>query len=87
MIQPNETREACGGIQNLYFFPNGYGASVVKHQHSYGGKEGKWELAVIHGDKEDWQLDYSTPITDDVKGWLNEAEVDELLWQIEQLPQ
>ena len=28
-------------------FPNGYGASVVSHEYSYGGTEGLWELAAI----------------------------------------
>jgi hypothetical protein len=73
------------GIQHLVFYPNGYGASIVKHRFSYGGDKGLWELAVIKGNEEDWDICYSTPITSDVEGWLTESEVDELLIKIEAL--
>jgi hypothetical protein len=73
------------GIQYLVFYPNGYGASIVQHQHSYGSDRGLWELAVIKGDDKEWDICYSTPITPDVKGWLTESEVDELLTNIEAL--
>jgi|TARA_B110000090_G_scaffold81397_1_gene92601 hypothetical protein len=67
------------GKQRLYQFPNGYGASVVKHDHSYGGKSGLWELAVLDTDG---ALCYNTVITDDVIGHLNDPEVDNILGQI-----
>ena len=63
-------------------FPNGYGASVIRGPYSYGGSEGKYELAVMKGDK----LCYDTPITSDVCGYLNISEVTELLQKIEALP-
>jgi len=78
-----------GGIQKVYRFPNGYGASVVRHSFSYGGEDGFWELAVVQFTSEDildFQLTYATPITNDVLGWLDEDEVDERLTAIEQLP-
>ena len=74
-----------GGIQYLAFYPNGYGASIVQHQFSYGGNIGLWELAVIKGTEEEWDICYTTPITNDVLGYLEEAEVDELLIKIEAL--
>jgi hypothetical protein len=73
------------GIQYLVFYPNGYGASIVQHQYSYGGRSGLWELAVIKGNDEDWSICYSTPITSDVEGHLTQNEVDELLTKIEAL--
>lgn len=81
-----------GGQHRLYFFDNNYGASVVSHRYSYGGQDGLWELAVLKydgvGDRSDyanWQLCYTTPITDDVVGCLNEYEVQNLLHQIKEL--
>jgi len=77
-----------GGIQRLYRFENGFGASVVQNTYSYGGNEGLWELAVLKfsgPDIKDYKLTYDTPITDDVIGHLNEAEVEEYLEKIEAL--
>lgn len=73
------------GVQYLTFYPNGYGASIVQHKYSYGGNIGLWELAVIKGTEEEWDICYTTPITNDVLGYLEEAEVDELLIKIETL--
>jgi hypothetical protein len=70
------------GYQLLYTFDNGYGASVVKHDFSYGGKNGKYELAVL--DK-DGSLCYDTPITEDVIGHLTMGEVENLLAEISYL--
>ena len=77
-----------GGVQKVYRFANGYGASVVRHAFSYGGSDGLWELAVVkfrgpHFDQFD--LDYDTPITDDVVGRITEDEVDALLDRIKRL--
>ena len=71
-----------GGRQKLYHFKNGYGASVVKHEGSYGGKSGLWELAVLDAEG---SLCYDTEITDDVIGHLNDPQVDQLLNQIANL--
>lgn len=70
-----------GGIQYKAKFKNGFGASIVKHDFSYGHKEGKYELAVIG---KDGSLCYDTPITTDVLGHLTE-EVNEALDAIENL--
>jgi len=74
-----------GGVQKLFRFPNGYGASVVQFQYSYGGDEGLWELAVIRysGEGDDsFSLAYDTPITNDVLGHLSEQDVDALLEKV-----
>jgi len=74
------------GIQAIVKFKNNYGASVVKHEYSYGGKQGLYELAVIQYDESgDWDICYDTPITDDVLGYLTEDDVTDYLIQIEQL--
>ena len=76
-----ETKKVMDGVQKLYSFPNGYGASVIKHKGSYGGAQGLWELAVLKGE----ELCYNTPITDDVLGRLNDPEVDNILLKISKL--
>lgn len=76
-----ETVKENNQIQKIYSFPNGYGASVIKGPYSYGGPDGKWELAVLKND----EICYDTPITNDVVGRLNDPEVDRLLRQISQL--
>jgi len=74
-----------GGIQKLYRFENGYGASVIKHAMSYGGAEGFWELGVVQWRGNNYWLVYDTPITDDVVGELTIEEVEEILTQIKHL--
>jgi len=76
-----ETNKVNGGIQKVYKFPNGYGASVIKHKGSYGYSEGLWELAVLN----EGELCYDTEITNDVIGYLNDPEVDRYLRRINQL--
>jgi len=71
------------GVQCRIQFDNGYGASIVSHNYSYGGKEGLYELAVLD---ENGKLHYDNPISNvDVKGYLNESEVTEILKQIQEL--
>lgn len=75
-----------GGLHKVYKFPNNYGASVIQHDYSYGGKDGLWEIAVIYFvDGDEWDIDYSTPITRDVLGYLTDEEVCETLEQIKNL--
>jgi len=89
IFQPINARPLeSGAVQKLYRFPNGYGASVVKGQHTYGGDEGLWELAVIVFNRSDesYHLTYETPITTDVEGHLDDDAVEELLDKIMKLP-
>ena len=70
-----------GGIQATGKFKNGWGYSVIQTEFSYGGKEGKYELAVI-GKK--GGLHYSNPVAKgDVRGYLTLDEVEVLLTEIE----
>ena len=65
--------------QTIYKFPNGYGASVIKFNYVYFGIE----IAVLRFDKNGkWDIDYSTPITNDVIGGLNEESRDSVLQQV-----
>lgn len=62
-------------------FKNGYGASIVRHDYSYGGPQGLYELAVLRDDK----LCYNTPVTSDVLGYLTPNDVERYLQEIESL--
>lgn len=73
------------GVQTLVFFSNGYGASVVKNPLSYGNREGLFEIAVLIGDKSEWEICYSTYITDDVLGYQTDADVADVLQKIRNL--
>ena len=77
-----ETNHVHDGIQQVYKFENGWGASVIKHSFSYGGSDGLYELAVLDttGD-----LCYTTDITDDVLGYLEWKDVVHTLERIQKL--
>ena len=72
--------------QALTFYPNGYGASVIKSKYSYGGAEGLWELAVLEGGIHEWVITYDTSITPNVMGHLTWSEVEKIRLKIEALP-
>ena len=70
------------GKQCIVQYSNGYGASIVQGPHTYGGKDDLYELAVLGKDGE---ITYDTPITNDVLGYLSEAEVEKTLLNIKNL--
>lgn len=68
-----------GGVQAIWKFPNGYGASVVQGFGTYGV-----ELAVLDANG---NLTYDTPVTSDVVGYIESVgELRGLLRQIRDLP-
>ena len=80
-LQFKQHRELNGVVARITF-DNGYGASVVKHEFSYGGKDGLYELAVLDSNGD---LTYDTPITDDVIGYLREQDVTDVMEKIQKL--
>lgn len=76
------------GIQKLYRFPNGYGASVIRFSInvpgvgmvpcSFGAEHGLWELALVKFDGSNFELVYEHGF-DDVIGRLTDDEVLEKL--------
>ena len=70
------------GIISRIMFENGYGASVVRGEYTYGGDRDLYELAVLDSNGD---LTYETPITDDVEGYLTEDDVTKLLKEIQSL--
>ena len=79
--EPAASSSLNGGIQWKFKYANGYGASVIND--GYGGSQGLFELAVLGPDG---QLNYDTPITDDVIGHQTEQEIAALLQRIAELP-
>ena len=71
-------RPELGGVQKLFEFPNGYGASVVIHEFSYG-----LELALLDADS---NIIQHPEITDDVCGYLNVDTCNDILEKIARLP-
>ena len=70
------------GKKSRIQFDNGYGASVVSHNFSYGGKQGLYEIAILDNEGD---ICYDTPITNDVIGHLTEEDVTEVLIKIQSL--
>ena len=74
-----EVQRHIGHPQTIYKFPNGYGASVIKFNYVYFGIE----IAVLRFDENgNWDIDYRTPITNDIIGGLSEEARDDVLQQI-----
>lgn len=71
------------GFKTRITFSNGYGASVVSHEYSYGGEVGLLEVAVLDNNGE---ITYTTPIASDVIGYLTGEETAEILNRISELP-
>tara|TARA_R110000796_G_scaffold234666_1_gene353544 strand:+ start:271 stop:537 length:267 start_codon:yes stop_codon:yes gene_type:complete len=71
------------GVQAIVEFPNGFGASIIKSDLSYGGKSGLFEIAVL--DNDTGKVNSTTDITDDVMGWQDENDIDRVLTAISKL--
>ena len=65
--------EHLNGWQKVFKFPNGFGASIVNHEMSYG-----FELALLY----DGNLVYHPKITNDVIGGLTPCKARNLLRKI-----
>jgi hypothetical protein len=69
-----------GGVQARITFENGYGASIVKTQYSYGGDKGLYELAVL----KDGEIHYDNPVANgDVVGYLRPEDVTDAMLVIQ----
>lgn len=55
--------------------------SVIRSSMTYGGSEGLFELAMLRNDK----CIYDTPITNDVRGWLDEEDVLDILEDVQRI--
>lgn len=64
-----------GGIHYEFRFKNGYGASVIKHNCSYGRYSDEWEVACLYNGV----LCYPKLMDGDVIGYLKDNQVNKLL--------
>lgn len=80
-FQPHPTY-ATDGVQAKHIFPNGYGVSVVRFPGSYGYSQDLYEVAVIKGTVDDFELCYDTPITEDVLGHRDEQDVEIIMEEV-----
>ena len=69
------------GIYATMEFDNGFTASVIRNEMSYGNRQGLYELAVL----KDGHVTTDTDITDDVEGWLGEKDVDRTLYAMSKM--
>jgi hypothetical protein len=70
------------GYQKFVEFDNGYTASIVSNDMSYGSDRGLFEIAILHNQ----DIVYDTGLTEDVIGFLDFQGVADTLKKIEQLP-
>lgn len=70
-----------GGLAYEFKFENNYGASIIKHNFSYGHEDDLFELAVLYYGR----ITYSTEITEDVLGYLTNDDVMYYLSEIKDL--
>lgn len=84
-FKPHPVMGDADGIHALTFFPNGYGVSVVRFPGSYGYEDGLYEVAVIQGNQDDYELCYDTSVTDDIMGHRDEVDVENIIEEVQSL--
>uniref|UniRef100_A0AAU8AW86 Uncharacterized protein n=1 Tax=Dulem virus 31 TaxID=3145749 RepID=A0AAU8AW86_9VIRU len=77
-------KEGSDVIQALVFFPNGYGASIIRGSGCYTSDNVEdYELAVLDGDKFLWKICYKNPLNRGINCFLSPESVEMLLDEIE----
>lgn len=81
--------------QAVHFFENGYGVSVVQGEHTDGGMQGLYEMAVIVRAGDKWNITYDTNLihtdgkiraVEDTIGFLTEDAVTHYMYEVSRLP-
>ena len=81
-----ELNEETNIKQGKLFFENGYGISIIQGGFSYTSNENEYEIAILKGDENNWELNYETPIASDVIGYLDENQVNQYIEKVSKLP-
>jgi len=74
--------------QYVWQFENNYGVSAIYGRSTIGSEMGLWECAVIrfYNENNDFNLDYTTGVLDDIKGYCTEKDINELCTKVNRLP-
>jgi len=86
----NGPHKLFGGKCMTFRFPNDWGASVVRHMASKGGKEGFWEVGLIsfpYKDDNNFFVRLDTKLMTETQGYLFVDEAIDWLDKIKELPQ
>jgi hypothetical protein len=72
------------GVQGKVFFPGGYGISVVRFKvfgsGSYTSNDVEdYEVAILKGTEDDWEICYDTHFTSDVLGYQTKEDINKIL--------
>jgi hypothetical protein len=74
------------GVQGKLFFPGGYGISVVRFKSPFGGNGSytsndveDYEVAILKGDENDWEVCYDTHFTSDVLGYQTKEDINKII--------
>ena len=87
-FEPHQVGE---GKQGKLFLPNGYGISVVRFKMpgsiGYGSycDGNTWEVAIIKGTPDNWDITYDTQFTSDVLGYQTEDDINEILKKLRRI--
>jgi len=66
------------------YFPNNYGLSLIQGRYT-NSDENTVEVAVLHKYGGAWHLDYDTPLTNDVLGYVTKEQLIELISEVQKL--
>nr|DAS96956.1 MAG TPA: hypothetical protein [Caudoviricetes sp.] len=66
-------------------FKNGYGVSVLFGKNFYSNGKNTYEVAIIKGNEQDFNLVYDTPIANDVIGNITEEQVTRVMKLVQKL--
>jgi len=75
------------GVQGKLFFPGGYGISVVRFRSHFGSFTGSYtsntvedyEVAILKGTEDDWEICYDTHFTSDVLGYQTKEDINKII--------
>lgn len=77
------------GLHGVILFPGGYGISVARY--TFNGRitsycnSKTWEVAIIKGTKDSWDICYDTEITNDVLTYQTEEDINRIIKHIVRL--